>query len=140
MKTKTPFSRFYALLQLMPSADKDELIWQYSNMLTTSLKEFSTNNPQAYEQMIRDMEKMCGNNESEVKRLRSAVLHRVQQCGVDTTKWANVNNFMKLPQIAGKMLFEMSNEELRAIIPKLESIINKKTIEKQKYERLKMCN
>jgi len=140
MKTKTSFARFYMLLAQLPGAEKEELIWQYSNMLTTSLQEFYTANPTSYEHMLQDMEQQCSNNMQEVKFMRSAVLKRMQQCGVDTTKWSEVNKFLAYPQIAGKMLFEMSVEEMQQLIPKLEKIIAKNIVKRKENQRLMQCN
>lgn len=60
-----------------------------------------------------------------IKKQRSAVLKRLQQIGVDTTRWDTVNAFLRNPRIAGKPLYELDSEELAALIPKLESIKQK---------------
>ncbi|HON53619.1 MAG TPA: hypothetical protein PLS12_10460, partial [Bacteroidales bacterium] len=64
----------------------------------------------------------------------------MQQCGVDTTKWSEVNKFLAYPQIAGKMLFEMSVEEMQQLIPKLEKIIAKNIVKRKENQRLMQCN
>ena len=63
--------------------------------------------------------------ELEIKKKRSAVLHRLQKIGVDTTDWKNVNAYLCSPRIAGKPLYELSYDELQGLIPKLENIIKK---------------
>lgn len=60
-----------------------------------------------------------------MKRMRSAVLKRLQQIGIDTTDWDNVNAYLGSSRIAGKPLYELTYEELQALIPKLESIKRK---------------
>lgn len=60
-----------------------------------------------------------------MKRMRSAVLKRLQQIGIDTTDWDNVNAYLGSSRIAGKALYELTYEELQALIPKLESIKRK---------------
>lgn len=60
-----------------------------------------------------------------IKKQRSAVLKRLQQIGVDTTRWDTVNAFLRNPRISGKPLYELDSEELSALIPKLESIKRK---------------
>lgn len=60
-----------------------------------------------------------------MKRMRSAVLKRLQQIGIDTTDWDNVNAYLGSSRIAGKPLYELTHEELQALIPKLESIKRK---------------
>ena len=60
-----------------------------------------------------------------MKRMRSAVLKRLQQIGIDTTDWDNVNAYLGSSRIAGKPLYELTYEDLQALIPKLESIKRK---------------
>ena len=60
-----------------------------------------------------------------IKRMRSAVLKRLQQIGIDTTDWDNVNAYLGSSRIAGKPLYELTYEDLQALIPKLESIKRK---------------
>ena len=74
------------------------------------------------------------------KKLRSAILHRLQKHGVDTTQWANVNSFMENPRIAGKRLYDMSDDEMRAFIPKMESILAKDTQYNREIERQAQLN
>lgn len=61
----------------------------------------------------------------EIKRRRSAALKRMQKIGIDTTNWANVDNFCLNPRIAGKRFARLSMEELAALIPKLENMLLK---------------
>jgi hypothetical protein len=95
--------------------------------------------------MIADMEiKVAAARKTytdpEKKRLRSSILLRLQKHGVDTTHWKNVNLFLLQPRIAGKMLFEMSVPEMKALIPKLEAILSKD--EKKRCEEIRKseCN
>jgi hypothetical protein len=121
--------RFFGLLSQLPGADKEAIIWQYSGMLTTSLREFYQKKPEDYKRMIADLQVKVNDlqkpDQTEIKKLRSSILHRLQKHGVDTTRWECVNTFLQQPRIAGKMLFEMSAEEMRSLIPKLESILSK---------------
>lgn len=61
-----------------------------------------------------------------MKRMRSAVLKRLQQIGIDTTDWDNVNAYLSSKKIAGKPLYNLDYNELQALIPKLESIKKKR--------------
>jgi uncharacterized protein YqcC (DUF446 family) len=123
--------KFFVLLAQMPGATKEALVWQYSDLLTTSLREFYAKKPEEYTRMIADMQLQVNNAskysqvDPEKKRLRSSILLRLQKHGVDTTHWKNVNIFLLQPRIAGKMLFEMTVPEMKALIPKLESILKK---------------
>lgn len=151
--TKTSFARFYVLLAQMPGVDKEDLVWQYSGLLTTSLRDFYDKNPYGYMRMIIDMQRtiddMNGKKPrapkadaiaAELKRLRSAVLHRLQKHGIDTTDWNRVNSFMRQSRIAGKTLGEMTIDELKAFIPKIESILSKDKEVRQEYERMARMN
>ena len=64
-----------------------------------------------------------------IKKQRSAVLKRLQQIGIDTTRWATVNSYLSIPRIAGKPLYDLDSDELAALIPKLESIKRKQNEE-----------
>lgn len=76
----------------------------------------------------------------EVKQLRSAILNRLQRYGVDTTSWARVNQFLQQPRIAGKRLYEMSIDEMRSLIPKLEMILQKAEKAKDKEMDIALRN
>ena len=136
IKNYNPHSQFYALLASMPGADKEELVWEYSHKLTTSLAEFYKKRPAQYRKMISDMQRTISQSakpddrtkliiDRELKRRRSAILLRLQKMGIDTTNWSAVNKFMRNPKIAGKTLGEMDTEEMDMLIPKLESIMQK---------------
>ena len=147
MKTIGIHDKFFALLSGMPGADKEQLVWQYSGMLTTSLREFYATRPEEYERMIADMQvKAQGtghrtqSNAPETKRLRSAILKRLQKHGVDTTDWTRVNTFLVQPRIAGKLLFEMNADEMRKLVAKLEQILRKDAEVRENEVRLTECN
>lgn len=136
-QTKNNHARFFALLAKLPGADKEELVWTYSNMLTTSLSEFREKNYSGYKAMLDDLQKKVPQPKAEEidreqKRLRSSVLLRLQKHGVDTTDWNTVNKFLESDKIAGKRLYAMTNDELQALIPKLESILRKDAIERER--------
>lgn len=135
-KTNNPHGQFFKLLGKMKGQTKDALVWKYSNMLTTSLNEFQAKKPDDYKRMIGDMQQMVKATidktpatayqvERELKNKRSAILHRLQKYGIDTTDWNVVNKFMRNPKIAGKTLGEMSVDEMELLIPKLEAILSK---------------
>ena len=140
------FDKFFALLAKMPGADKEDLIWGASGMLTTSLREFHEKNPEGYKRMLANMQvevnKTSVDNEQKLatKSLRSSILKRLQRHGVDTTDWARVNQFLQQPRIANKRLYDMSIEEMRKLIPKLESILAKDALIKQHENDLTLKN
>jgi len=145
-------SRFFGLLKSLPYLDKQDLVWQYSNMLTTSLSDFYTKDPIGYRKMITDMQKMVDsldkkteiqvNNTADpsIKKLRSGILHRLQRYGIDTTDWKKVNAFLEQPRIAGKRLYDMSAEEMGDFIKKMESILKKEEKQRAEIERLAHLN
>lgn len=149
-KQHNSHARFYGLLKELPGAEKEALIWEYSNMLTTSLVEFYQRRPEQYRRMIADMERTVLQNkrddatktaliiERELKNRRSSILKRLQKLGVDTTSWPAVNKFMRNPRIAGKTLGEMDTEEMDALIPKLEAILRKDKA-KDKMKLMQTC-
>lgn len=147
--SKNPHSRFYGLIAQLPHANKEDLIWEYSHTVTTSLSEFYQRMPKDYARMINDLQKMVDSmkerkkpeeNTAELKRLRSAILHRLQKHGVDTTDWTKVNAFMSQPRIVGKTLGRMSIEEMKALIPKLENILKKDKVKQAELNQLTLCN
>lgn len=64
----------------------------------------------------------------EVRRWRSVCLDLLTSMGIyrDKTSWPAVNNFLKQPRIAGKMLYEMDVTELKKLSRKLRLLAAKK--------------
>lgn len=133
MKNKpTTYSRFYALLGRM-AGDREQvkemLVLRFSGGRTTSLREMKA---AEYDAMCDAMEaelKHPGMTEfeykKELKRLRSAVLHRMQKMGIDTTDWDVVDRFCSQPRIAGKRFSQLEPAELEVMIAKLEALKRK---------------
>lgn len=120
-------------------------MWQFSDGKTTSLQELYVLWPLKYAEMIDYMVYMVGtahgkNASQEVKKYRSAVLKRLQQYGIDTTDWARVNEFLSNKRIAGKRLYEMDMDELKALVKKMESILRKEDEEIAEEQRLSLLN
>lgn len=141
-------ARFFALLKQIPQISKEELVWEHSGMRTNSLSNFGQIDPEGYLKMISYMQQLVDSMtntdakklKERIKYLRSAILHRLQKHGVDTTNWSNVNNFMKQPRIAGKELYKMSIDEMQELIPKLESILKKDKVIQEQNNRLACLN
>lgn len=166
MKQQTKHARFFALLKHMPGTTKEDLVWQYSNMLTESLSEFFNKNPAGYKRMLIDMQASSSNQNSHlalkaspkdvwaakklgvtiehyltvIKRLRSAIFTRLQKHGVDTTDMNKTNRFLENPRIAGKRLYDLTEAEMRVLIPKLESILKKDKQQQADIARLTQLN
>lgn len=133
MKNKpTTYSRFYALLARMAGdreQTKETLVLTYTNGRTSSLREMKASE---YEAMCKAMEEEIAHPgmtasefKSEIKRLRSAVLKRMQKIGIDTTSWDAVDTFCLQPRISGKKFAQLQLHELETMIAKLEAIRRK---------------
>lgn len=122
------YARFYALLKQLPHADKDTLVWQYTQGRTKSLREISK---WEYDVMCRDMERVVNNDnkvalkQAALRKARSGVLHQLQIYGLDTTDWATVDAFCQNPRIAGKLFRELTITELNEVNKKIRVIIKK---------------
>lgn len=118
------YRQFYALLARMPYADKETLVYQYTKGRTEHLRQM---HPEEYGLMLRDMQRVVDNDAftQELKKRRSTVLKLMQQLGIDTTRWPNVDAFCTDARIAGKVFRRLSMDELEALVPKLRSILNK---------------
>ena len=135
MGTKTVtrnYAEFYALFNKLPGATdglKEELVKQFTNGRTDSLREMSDKEYKALRASLRETQSQGMSAETHLKELknrRSAVLLRLTKLGVDTTSWANINNYCLSPRIAGKVFAMLSIDELAALIPKLEKMLRKK--------------
>lgn len=124
------YSEFYVLLNRLPGATdglKEDLVKQFTGGRTTSLREMKLKEYKAMCASLRERETGMdqGTFSKEIKRRRSAVLKRLQRLGIDTTVWANVDNFCMNPRIAGKRFAKLSMEELASLVPKLENMLRK---------------
>ncbi|MTK53322.1 hypothetical protein [Paludibacter sp.] len=154
MKATVSHSVFFALINQLPRMNKEDVVWEYSGMLTTSLSEFYNTNKAGYDKMIYDLKRLVNDQkeaknravamseaeEKRIKKLRSGILKRLQKYGVDTTDWNKVNAFMKQPKIAGKLLYEMTIPEMETLTKKLESILKKEEAVKEEHNRLAHWN
>lgn len=118
---RTNYAAFYALLKSMPGASKEDLVLQWTNGRTASLKEMSE---REYTLMIRQLRQQVENLE-EKKKARSAVLKQFQLYGIDTTDWDAVDRFCCNARIAGKPFRYLTIPELKALRVKMLSIRNK---------------
>jgi len=118
---RTNYAAFYALLKSMPGASKEDLVLQWTNGRTASLKEMSE---REYTLMIRQLRQQVENLE-EKKKARSAVLKQLQLYGIDTTDWDAVDRFCCNARIAGKPFRYLTIPELKSLRVKMLSIRNK---------------
>lgn len=135
------YSRFFALLKQMPGkVEKDDLIWQFTGLRTNSLRDMTADE---YDRLVNYMAEVIDRNkpdEKVLKKLRSGILTRLQKHGIDTTNWAAVNRFMLDKRIAGKVLYEMSIDEMQRLIPRLEQILIKDRARRNEIARQAFLN
>lgn len=128
MGAERNYARFYALLKRLPGADKETLVYQYTNGRTTHLHETTL---REYDTMCNDMERVAGYDErmeavrKELRRRRSVCLKLMQQAGIDTTDWQRINDFCRHPKIAGKAFARLSLSDLDTLQTKLRTIMRK---------------
>lgn len=140
--------KFWALLAQTPGYDarykdviKEVWVLRFSDDKTESLTDLYKRFPVQFKAMIKELEEnIREDHEKAVKSARSAILHRLQLYGINTADWNAVNAFMCRPQIAGKELYKMTLDELRALIPKLESILLKDAKLQRDLKRMIMLN
>lgn len=123
------YARFYALLDRLPGADKETLVYQYTGGRTSHLRLMTETE---YRSMCNEMERVAGYDErrelyrKELKRKRSAALHQLQLLGVDTADWLAVNAYCLDRRIAGREFRELDCEALDALAVKLRMIRRKR--------------
>ena len=128
---RTNYATFYALLKSMPGASKEDLVLQWTNGRTASLKEMSE---REYSLMIRQLRQQVENLE-EKKKARSAVLKQLQLYGIDTTDWDAVDRFCCNARIAGKPFRYLTIPELKSLRVKMLSIRNKAELKDYEQRR-----
>lgn len=129
---RTNYAAFYALLKSMPGASKEDLVLQWTNGRTSSLKEMSE---REYTLMIRQLRQQVENLE-EKKKARSAVLKQLQLYGIDTTDWDAVDRFCCNARIAGKPFRYLTIPELKSLRVKMLSIRNKAELKGYEQRRV----
>ena len=132
------YAAFYAAFSKLPlHCDANELkaslVRQFTNNRTSSLREMT---PAEYR-------RLCICVESEIKHKadmtnlraeRSAVLHLMQKCGIDTSDWSAVNSFCQSQKIAGKRFSQLDEAELRKLYLRLRMILRKGGLKHRKNE------
>ena len=123
MEGKGGYRRFWALLREMPGAEKDELVYQFTNGRTTHLHLMTDDE---YSRMVRMMDGIVANDRrEELRKRRRICLKLLQEIGVDTSDWDRVNAYCSNARIAGKAFNEIDAEGLKALAVKLRAILRK---------------
>ena len=122
----TNFGRFFSAFHKLtihgePDEARRQFVLQYTAGRTDSLKEMTV---KEYTALCMAVEAMNGGRD-ELKARRSIVLKLMQELGVDTTDWAQINDFCRHPRITGKEFGRLCIEELMELATKLRSIKRK---------------
>lgn len=134
----TNFGRFFSAFHKLrihgePDEARRQFVLQYTAGRTDSLKEMTV---KEYTSLCEGVEKMNGGRD-ELKARRSIVLKLMQELGVDTTDWAQINDFCRHPRITGKAFGQLSIDELMELATKLRVIKRKGWERQQGSERKK---
>ena len=132
------FSRFYALLNQLVGANKEQLVSEFTNGRTTSLREMTK---QEYNEMCNKLQGDDSEiNEKELKHWRHVVLTSLSAMNifVQGKDYSAVDNYCMNKRIAGKRFAMLNAAELQALNKKLNAIKlkSKKTKNKKKPEIL----
>ena len=120
---KRDYKVFYALMNQHPHVDKEELVLQFTDGRTTSLREMTDTE---YMQMVGALEEASAPSRAELKRWRSSALLRIGRLGINTIdNWDGINAFVSSSKIAGKPFYELRVPELQHLVRKLEAIEKK---------------
>lgn len=140
---KRNYSRFYAIARAKGidlEQYKDVLISEFTGGRTDSLKDMTDAEYNEMCDCLQYDRRSAETKEEFQKRRRksrSAVLHRIQKLGVDTTDFDKVNAFCLNKRIAGKPFGMLTIDELDALVPKLEAMLRKPRKEAQRELREK---
>ncbi len=120
----TNFGRFFSAFHKLtihgePDEARRQFVLQYTAGRTDSLKEMSV---KEYTALCMAVEAMNGSRD-ELKARRSIVLKLMQELGVDTTDWAQINDFCRHPRISGKAFGRLSIEELMSLATDRKSVV-----------------
>ena len=118
--SKRNYTRFYGLLRQQPSIDKDEIVLQFTDGRTTHLTEMTD---AEFAEMLSAIEKAARPSHEDLRRWRSSALLRIGRLGINTIdNWDGINAFVSSPKIAGKPFYDLTVDDLRALVRKLEMI------------------
>ena len=122
------YSKFYAYFKLLPKTGdeediKNELVSSISQGRTTSLRELSR---AEYDLLLVKLDQMVWEQRKMLRKQRSVVLRLMTAIGLDTSEWANIDNFCRQPRIAGKFFRFLDYQELVALERKLRAIKSKR--------------
>ena len=115
-KNNSRFARYFALTKGREHLiDKDDIVMQFTEGRTTHLSEMTN---AEFHEMCDAIEGRFNRtaHEEQIRKARNAVLLRIGRLGINTIdNWDEVNAFLLSKKIAGKLLYEMSLDELKSL-------------------------
>ena len=86
--------------------------------------------------------KRYNSQEPELRHWRSVLMNLLNRYGVYATAddWSHVNRFLLDKRVSGKLLYEMSLEEVKQCCVRVRAILRVKSVQKENYERLVKMN
>lgn len=136
---KGKIRKFYWLLgQLNMRAHKADILSGYGVESTKGLQEAEMDE---ILNTLQDKMKTTSVSKS-IRAKRSIVLDLLTKLGVyqNSGSWARVNDYLSNNRIAGKLLFELNEEELKKLIKKLRAILKKRNEDANVVEYLTKNN
>jgi len=135
MQKSKLIQQFHAILAAKGIMDmKADIIGSYGVESTKDLTELQLN------ELISNLNNKHGQL---IVKYRSTVLDLLGVLDVRGSRligWDHVNNYLLQPRVAGKILYEMSMDELKDCAKRLRMIISKRDANKAHVEKLKKLN
>jgi hypothetical protein len=84
----------------------------------------------------------AGSSDPEVRRWRSTLLSLLNKYGVYGTSddWSHINRFLLDPRVCGKLIYQMTIEELKATCVRVRAILHDQCAKNEEIERLIIQN
>jgi len=114
---------------------RDSILSQYGVESTSEL------NIQQLDELIDQYSNQAPASEH-VRRQRSIILDLLNKMGIykDNGDWNAVNAYLMQPRISGKLMYQMSSDELNVLQQKLRAIIAKQLANEAEINRKKLLN
>lgn len=131
------YARFYRQIALHDEGVmtreelKDCLVLQYTGGCTSHVREMTA---REYETACRSLEYESGERDK-LRRQRSVCLRLMTRLGVDTTDWAQVDDFCRHPRVAGRPFRRLFLKDLEQLAIRLRCMQRKGWCRREAEER-----
>lgn len=125
--SKLALARLHTLLQKSGNMSNKESI--LAGFGVKSSKELSVQQIDAICDVLEKQVKSQNDTPAAIRKARSTVLLLLGDLGIKgrNRNWKMVNDYLLQPRIAGKVLYEMDEQELKACAVRLRVVLKKKT-------------